>query len=140
MDTTHTPTTTLTLTTYLAQAAVLAKVAKKAAGDAYAEAEADAIAAMTADGVTTVELPDDTLVTVVRPERMSVDVDALAEVLPAAVLDKVTTTVRVIDPEALAAAVKVGTVAPSVVEAATKRSDAKPTLRITARPKNPVAR
>lgn len=137
MSTTTTPNPTITV--YLAQAAVLAKVAKKAAADAYGRAEADAISAMTADGVTTVELPDDTLVTVVRPERVAVDVEALAEVLPAAVLERVTTVVRVVDAEALAEAVKVGLVAPSAVEAATRRGEAKPTLRITARPKRPTA-
>ena len=114
-------TTTATLTTYLAQAAVLAKVAKKAAADAYGRAEADAIAAMTVDGITTIELPDDTLVTVVRAERVSVDVEALAATLPAAVLDNLTTTVRVAD-----------------VDAATKIGEAAPTLRITARPKKPA--
>jgi hypothetical protein len=136
MSTTTTP---VTLTTYLAQAAVLAKVAKKAAADAYGRAEADAIAAMTVDGITSVELPDDTLVTVVRPERVAVDVEALAAVLPASVLERVTTVVRVVDAEALAEAVKVGLVAPSAVEAATTRGEAKPTLRITARPKRPSA-
>ena len=131
-------TTTATLTTYLAQAAVLAKVAKKAAADAYGRAEADAIAAMTVDGITTIELPDDTLVTVVRAERVSVDVEALAATLPAAVLDKITTTVRVVDKDALAEAVKQGLVSPADVDAATKIGEAAPTLRITARPKKPA--
>lgn len=133
-------TTAPALTKFLAQAAVLAKVAKKAADAAWKSAEADAIAAMDADGVVTIELPDETLVTVVRSERVAVDVEALAAVLPAAVLDKVTTTVRVIDKEALAEAVKQGLVAPSAVDAATKVGEAAPTLRITARVKKPVAK
>ena len=130
-------TTTAPLTAYLAQAAVLAKVAKKEADAAFKRAEAAALEAMIADGTTTVELPDETLVTVVRAERVSVDVEALAAVLPAAVLEKITTVVRVIDKEALAEAIKTGLVAPSAVEAATSTSEAAPALRITARVKKP---
>lgn len=126
------------ITTFVAQAAVLAKIAKKAADAAYKQAEADAIAALTAEGVVTVELPDETLVTVVRSERVTVDVEALAAVLPAAVLERITTTVRVIDKDALAEAVKQGLVAPAAVDAATKIGEAAPTLRITARPKKPA--
>lgn len=117
---------------------MLAKVAKKAADAAWKQAEADAIAAMDADGIVTVELPDETLVTVVRAERIAVDVEALAAVLPAAVLDKVTKVERVIDKDALAEAVKQGLVAPADVEAATKVGEAAPTLRITARVKKPA--
>lgn len=132
-----TKTTPITITTYLAQAAVLAKVAKRDADAAYKRAEADCISAMDADGIVTVELPDETLVTVIRSERTSVDVEALAAVLPAAVLEKITTVVRVIDKEALAEAIKTGLVAPSAVEAATSTSEAAPALRITARVKKP---
>lgn len=134
MDTTTAP----ALTKFIAQAAVLAKVAKKAADAAWKQAEADAIAAMDADGIVTVELPDETLVTVVRAERISVDVEALAAVLPAAVLDKVTKVERVIDKDALAEAVKQGLVAPADVQAATKVGEAAPTLRITPRVKKPA--
>ena len=134
MDTTTAP----ALTKFIAQAAVLAKVAKKAADAAWKQAEADAIAAMDADGIVTVELPDETLVTVVRAERIAVDVEALAAVLPAAVLDKVTKVERVIDKDALAEAVKQGLVAPADVQAATKVGEAAPTLRITPRVKKPA--
>lgn len=137
-DTITTTTDTTALVTYLAQAAVLAKVTLKGATGAWKAAEADAIAAMESAGIVTVELPDETLVTVVRAERTSVDVEALAAVLPASVLDKVTTTVRVIDKEALAEAVKQGLVAPSAVEAATTVGEAAPALRVTARPKKPA--
>lgn len=131
-------TTTAPLTAYLAQAAVLAKVAKKEADAAFKRAEAAALEAMIADGTTTVELPDETLVTVVRAERVSVDVEALAAVLPAAVLERVTTTVRVVDKDALADAVKQGLVAPADVDAATTVAEVAPTLRVTARPKKPA--
>lgn len=131
-------TTTQSLTTYLAQAAVLAKVAKEAATKAYKAAEADAIAAMDHDGIVTVELPDDTLVTVIRAERVSVDVEVLAATLPAAILERITVVKREVDKEALALAIKEGLIAPSAVEAATKIGEAAPSLRITARVKKPV--
>lgn len=130
--------TTEGLSTFLAQSAVLAKVAKSAADKAWKEAEDQAIRSMEADGMTTIELADETLVTVVRAERQSVDVEILAETLPASVLDKVTTTVRVLDRDALAEAIKTGLISAADVMSATKVGEAKPSLRITARPKKPT--
>lgn len=132
------PTTTEGLSTFLAQSAVLAKVAKSAADKAWKEAEDQAIRSMEADGMTTIELADETLVTVVRAERRSVDVEILAETLPASVLDKITTTVRVLDKDALAEAIKSGLVSVADVNSATTVGEAKPALRITARPKKPT--
>jgi hypothetical protein len=116
-----------------AQAAVLAKQAKKSATDLYANAEADAIKALTAAGVATIQLADGTKVTIKGgldgEYTRKVDVDALADIIPATVLDKVTK--RVIDLTALDAAVTAGLISNDTVIKVTEYARNKASLRIT---------
>ena len=128
-------TETQSLIQFVAQAAVLAKEAKKAATEAFARAEGDAIDTMVANDTLTVMLPDDTRVTVegLNEVRRSIDVEALEALIPATVLRKVTKVA--IDLTAFDAAVKAGLIDAATVEAVTGEKPVKPSLRITAKAK-----
>lgn len=139
MDTTTIiPTTTAPseeLVRFIAQAAVLAKVAKREAGEAFDRAQADALEAFAASGLVTVELPDGTLVTVVSPERLTVDVEALAESVPATVYAKVTKTS--VDLAKFKAAVEAGLIPSDIADKVSTLAPSEPSLRITAKAKAP---
>lgn len=117
-----------------AQAAVLAKQAKAAATDLYSNAEADAIKALTAAGVATIQLVDGTKVTIKGgldgEYQRNIDVDALADTIPATVLDKVTK--RTVDLAAFDAAVTTGLITDEVATKVTTTTRKKASLRITA--------
>jgi hypothetical protein len=116
-----------------AQAAVLAKQAKKSATDLYANAEADAIKALTAAGVATIQLADGTKVTLKGgldgEYQRNIDVDALADTIPATVLDKVTK--RTVDLAAFDAAVTTGLITDEVATKVTTTTRKKTALVIT---------
>ena len=127
--------TTQSLIQFVAQSAVLAKAAKKAATEAFARAEADAIDTMVANEMLTVMLPDDTRVTVegLGETRRAIDIEALEALIPATVLRKVTKVA--IDLEAFDAAVTAGLIDAATAEAVTGRKPVKPSLRVTAKAK-----
>lgn len=138
MEPTITTTTTAPseeLIRFMAQAAVLAKIAKREAGEAFDRTEAEAIEAMIASGILSVTLPDGTQVTVVTPERLSVDVEVLEQNLPMTVLAKVTK--RSVDLTKYKAAVEAGLISPEIAAKAGTLSPADPSLRITAKAKAP---
>ena len=116
-----------------AQAAVLAKQAKKSATDLYANAEADAIKALTAAGIATIQLADGTKVTLKGgldgEYQRNIDVDALADTIPATVLDKVTK--RTVDLAAFDAAVTTGLITDEVATKVTTTTRKKTALVIT---------
>lgn len=122
------------LLTVAAQAAVLAKQAKKAAGDLYTKAEADAIATLTAAGITSIQLADGTKVTIKGgldgEYQRNIDVDALADTIPATVLDKVTK--RTVDLASFDAAVTTGLISTDVAAKVTTTARKKASLVITA--------
>jgi len=132
-DTMETITKTQTLIQFVAQAAVLAKDAKKAATEAFTRAEADAIDTMVANDTLTIMLPNDTRVTVegLNEVRRSIDVEALEALVPATVLRKVTKVA--IDLSAFDAAVEAGLIDAETVAAVTGQKPVKPSLRITAK-------
>lgn len=137
-DTTNTN-QTIDLAKYAAQAAVLAKIAKKEADEAFKRAQEEAIAALTASGQDSVELPDGTVVTVVRSEgRLVVDVEALADEVSAKVLDAVTK--RSVDLDAFKGAVECGTIGKEVADKVTSLSPVADSLRVTAKAKKPAAK
>lgn len=117
----------------VATAAVLAKVAKKTASDAFTRAEADAIATLIGAGIDTVTLVDGTKVTLkggtTGETSRSIDAEVLADRLTASVLDKVTK--RVVDLPAFDAAVKSGLIDSKVVSAVTVNAPRKASLVIT---------
>lgn len=127
--------TTQSLIQFVAQSAVLAKAAKKAATEAFARAEADAIDTMVANEMLTVMLPDDTRVTVegLNETRRAIDIEALEGLIPATVLRKVTKVA--IDLEAFDAAVTAGLIDAKTAEAVVGRKPVKPSLRVTAKAK-----
>jgi len=133
MTTIQTPITSTTLIQTAAEAAVLAKAAKKSSADLFTKAQADAIAVLTAAGVESVTLADGTKVSLKGgldgETRRKVSATALAERIPATVLDKVTT--RTVDLAAFDAAVKAGIISPEAAAAATTNDDVKPSLVIT---------
>ena len=94
------------------------------------QAEAEAIDRFVTADLTTVTLPDGTTVTVIAPSvTRSIDADALAALIPATVLDKVTK--RTIDLGAFDAAVSCGLIDPAVVAQVTAKTEKKRSLRIT---------
>jgi hypothetical protein len=116
-----------------AQYAVLAKRAKQDATDTYKNAESEAVGRFIDAALTTVTLPDGTKVTLKGglegESTRSIDAEALAALIPATVLDKVTK--RSIDLAAFDAAVTCGLIDPAVVEQVTTTSDRKRSLVIT---------
>lgn len=129
----------LDLAKYAAQAAVLAKIAKKEADEAFKRAQEEAIAALTESGQDSVELPDGTVVTVVRSDgRLVVDVEALADEVSAKVLDKVTK--RSVDLDAFKGAVECELIGKDIAEKVTSLSPVSDSLRITAKAKKPSAK
>lgn len=131
----ETITETQSLIQHVAQAAVHAKDAKKAATEAFARVEADTINTMVGHDVLTIILPDSTRVTVegLNETRRSIDIEALAEKVPAAVLFSVLKDA--IDLAKFDAAVLTGAIPAEVAEAVTERKAVKPSLRITANAK-----
>ena len=128
-DTHHISTTDRDVLVLKAAYAVLAKAAKKDADEVYKKAQADIIDGLLAAGVSTITTQDGTVVTlkggIDGEVRRTVNIDALAERVPAATLDRV--TVRSVDLSAFDAAVEVGlidaaTVAAVVSEKAVTRS------------------
>lgn len=136
-NTTTTNTTqSLDLAKYAAQAAVLAKIAEKEAKEANKRAQEDAIAAMIASGVESIELADGTVVTVVHSDgRLVVDVEALAENVPAKVLDNLTK--RSIDLEAFKGAVESSYISKDIADKVSSLAPVADSLRITAKAKKP---
>jgi hypothetical protein len=137
MTQTHTTSTqSLDLAKYAAQAAVLAKIAEKEAKEASKRAQEDAIAAMIASGTESIELADGTVVTVVHSDgRLVVDVEALAEVVPAKVLDNLTK--RSIDLEAFKGAVESSYISKDIADKVSSLAPVADSLRITAKAKKP---
>jgi hypothetical protein len=133
MDTIVSTTSSTVLLATAAEAAVLAKNAKKAATDLFANAENDLITLLLAAGVETVTLADGTKVTLKGglegEEGRSIDVDLLAERVPAATLAKVTKPV--IDLKAFDAAVEVGLIDTAVVDEVTTSALKKRSVVIT---------
>ena len=113
-------------------AAVLAKVAKTEASNAYSRAEEDAIEALLAFGIASVTLEDGTKVTLkggLEGEvTRKVDAEVLRERLAGSVYDAVTT--RSVDLKAFDAAVTSGLIPAHVAEEATAYAPKKPTLAI----------
>jgi hypothetical protein len=131
-----TQTQALDLAKYAAQAAVLAKIAEKEAKEANKRAQEDAINAMIASGLDSVELADGTTVTIVHSDgRLVVDVEALAEIVPAKVLDNVTK--RSVDLEAFKGAVASNQISKDDADKVTSLSPVADSLRITAKSKKP---
>lgn len=129
----------LDLAKYAAQAAVLAKIAKKEADEAFKRAQEEAIEALTESGQDSVELPDGTVVTVVRSDgRLVVDVEALADEVSAKVLDNVTK--RSVDLEAFKGAVSCGTISKEVSDKVTSLSPVADSLKVTSKTKKPSAK
>jgi hypothetical protein len=127
------------LAKYAAQAVVLARIAEKEAKEAAKRAQEDAIEAFKAAGLSTVTLADDTLVTLVEPEgRLSVDSEALAELVPAKVLDNLTK--RSVDLEAFKGAVESGYVSAEVAEKVSTLVPVSPSIKVTAKPKKPAVK
>lgn len=130
-DATQAPTTTKAV--IAAGFAVQAKIAKVDAGKVYTQAEVDAIVAMTEARMETVTLPDGTKVTIKGgfegEVTRAIDVDALAEKVPAATLAKVTR--QVIDLSKFDAAVEIGLIDPATAAAVTTETERKPALVIT---------
>lgn len=126
--------TTEALLAAAATAAVFAKANKIDAGKQFTRAEADAIAVLVASGVESITLADGTKVTLkggLEGEvTRTIDGEALAEVVSAATLERVTK--RVIDLSAFDAAVEVGLIDPATVAAVTKTAPKKQSLVITA--------
>ena len=138
MDTaTFTPETTDIVTQVLlttaAEAAVLAKSAKKNAADLFTKAQADAIAVLVNSGVEAVTLADGTKVTLkgglAGETRRKVSAEALADRIPATVLDKVTK--RTVDLAAFDAAVTSGLISAEVVSEVVTDEPVAPSLTIT---------
>lgn len=124
------------LAKYTAQAAVLAKIAEKEAKEASKRAQQDAIDALVASGLDSVELADGTVVTIVRSEgRLVVDVEALAEIVPAKVLDNLTK--RSIDLEAFKGAMESAYISKDIADQVTTLAPVADSLRITAKAKKP---
>ncbi len=140
MTQTHTTSTqSLDLAKYAAQAAVLAKIAKKEADEAFKRAQEEAINALAESGQDSVELPDGTVVTIVRSDgRLVVNVEALADEVSAKVLDNVTK--RSVDLDAFKGAVECGTISKEVADKVTSLSPVADSLRITAKAKKPSAK
>ena len=140
MTTTNTTTTqSLDLAKYTAQAAVLAKIAEKEAKEASKRAQEDAIEALVASGVDSVELADGTVVTIVRSEgRLVVDIEALAEIVPAKVLDNLTK--RSIDLDAFKGAMESSYISKDIADKVTTLAPVSDSLRITAPKKKPTAK
>ena len=136
MTTSTNTTQSIDLAKYTAQAAVLAKIAEKEAKEASKRAQEDAIEALVASGIDSVELADGTVVTIVRSEgRLVVDVEALAETVPAKILDDVTK--RSIDLDAFKGAVASNHISQEVADKVTTLAPVANSLRITAKAKKP---
>lgn len=136
MTTSPTPTVAWSATDLVALAAqyvVLAKRAKQDATDLYKNAEAEAVDRFIDARATSITLPDGTKVTLkggLEGEvTRSIDAEALAALVPAAVLDKVTK--RAVDTTAFDAAVACGLIDPAVVAQVTTTTDKKRSLVIT---------
>lgn len=125
-------TSTGTLVETLAAAAVMAREAKKAAEAAYAEAETAALLAMIDAGVTTLTLADGTKVTAEGMDevRRTINIETLAGLIPATVLDEVTE--RKVNLKAFDAARLAGAITIDVEAQVTTTKAVKPSLRVTA--------
>ena len=117
-----------------AKAAIQAKDAKKYAEEAYKNIESDTIATFVALGQTTL-MVEDTKVTVegLDEVRRTIDINALADMIPATVLAKVTK--QAIDLTKFDEAVSLGLIPAEVVAAVVTEKGVKPSLRITAKAK-----
>lgn len=119
----------------LADAAFRAKVVKEEAGDAYGQAEANAIDAMLDTEITSITLTDGTKVTLrgglEGESTRSVDYEALAAVIDADTLERVLATPKV-DLKRFDAAVEVGLISPEVVAEVVTVIPRKGTLTFTA--------
>ena len=133
MSTIHDTTVVPDLLVVLAQHAVLAKRAKQDADATYKAAVAQIIDGFLAAGITTVTLPDGTKVTLKGglegEQQRSFDADALASIVPATVLDKVTD--RTVNTKRFDAAVACGLIAESDAERVTEVTDKARSITIT---------
>lgn len=131
--------TTDALVVTTAREAIDAKHAKRVAEDGWKAAEANVLEAFTANGITTLLVPEtdgtNTRVTLegLNETRSTIDYDTLAELVTADVLAQVSKSV--LDADKFAAAVEMGIIPAKVAEMVTTIKPVKPTVRITTKAK-----